>query len=360
MPCAHEVACLRCASRLGLCPICRTQVGSVLKVFTADAAVRERAAREHAGMNEGPPSGALPHPDLEGDAPPPPPPPEEPVGAAGAPAADEMTPAPADVPSGEMVCPVADNESPPPLPQQLCLRCATRAANCVFLPCSHKVWCTECAAELPPTCCICDTGITQSAPALPTEERRARWHAPLRPHALVALDSTTARRRMSAPPTRLIAATRPCAARRSSNVPQATLTFVADLLEARLCGASIAVSRAGARCWRRGTRICLAVFGRSPHSVVVARRGARSPAHGPVGHMGAHISTRHRYAANDRTHMLRVRAVGRPSRPGACSVSRMYRLVVQILWSTRAQRLATGTFSEIRYFVCGTHAGRHG
>ena len=42
-------------------------------------------------------------------------------------------------------------------------RCAERPANCVFLPCSHKVWCTECTAlEQLATCPICSTGITQS------------------------------------------------------------------------------------------------------------------------------------------------------------------------------------------------------
>ena len=46
--------------------------------------------------------------------------------------------------------------------EMLCLRCAKLPPNCVFLPCAHKVWCVECAAELPPTCPICNTGISQS------------------------------------------------------------------------------------------------------------------------------------------------------------------------------------------------------
>ena len=44
-----------------------------------------------------------------------------------------------------------------------CLRCAERPANCVFLPCSHKVWCTECSEQQQQaTCPICSTGITQT------------------------------------------------------------------------------------------------------------------------------------------------------------------------------------------------------
>ena len=146
MPCAHEVACQRCASRLALCPICRTAVGSTLKIYAADPTS----------------SGTLPLPQ-------PPQPLQQPVaddaptaeagsqeaaengdgGAAPAPAA-EGPPAPAPVPR------------PGTMAAMMCLRCAANPPNCVFLPCSHKVWCTDCAAELPSTCPICNIGITQS------------------------------------------------------------------------------------------------------------------------------------------------------------------------------------------------------
>lgn len=98
MPCAHEVACMRCAQRLNTCPVCRATVSTTLRTLAADS-------------------------------------------------------------------PGASTKEEPPSPSrhaQSCLRCAASYANCVFLPCSHKVWCTECAAVLPEQCPVCDCAVTQS------------------------------------------------------------------------------------------------------------------------------------------------------------------------------------------------------
>ena len=46
--------------------------------------------------------------------------------------------------------------------EMLCLRCGKLPPNCWFVPCAPKVWCVDCAAELPPACPICNTGISQS------------------------------------------------------------------------------------------------------------------------------------------------------------------------------------------------------
>ena len=122
MPCAHEVACLRCAQRLGLCPVCRTPVSATLRTRSA--------ADGLPGTPLGTPARQLP------------PVAEDETAADGAPAAA----APDSRFKG-----------------MGCLRCAERPANCVFLPCSHKVWCTECSEQQQQaTCPICSTGITQT------------------------------------------------------------------------------------------------------------------------------------------------------------------------------------------------------
>ena len=151
MPCAHEIACLRCASRLGMCPICRRPVDSTLKVVPAEVPSAERALLSPvADADEGSRGASADEP--AGEASPRPPAPstdEEAAGPAAAPAAGGAEEAPEKPPK-------------PALPAMLCLRCAAAPPNCLFLPCSHKVWCNDCAAQLPPTCPICNTGITQS------------------------------------------------------------------------------------------------------------------------------------------------------------------------------------------------------
>ncbi len=124
MPCAHEIACARCAQRLSHCPICRQRVETTL-----------RAARR---------------PDENLPAATEPPRAEHQLDAASADASLE---------EGEAAPP---KPSTAPLPAHLCLRCGGRSANCLFLPCSHKVWCIECAAELPSVCPVCSKAITQS------------------------------------------------------------------------------------------------------------------------------------------------------------------------------------------------------
>ena len=103
MPCAHEVACMRCAQRLGMCPICRAPVSTTLRTLPANF----------------PASGSS----------------------------------------------LGKDEDPPPSParhMQQCLNCQAQYANCVFLPCSHKVWCADCATELPDKCPVCESAVTQS------------------------------------------------------------------------------------------------------------------------------------------------------------------------------------------------------
>ena len=174
MPCAHEVACKRCASRLGLCPICRTAVGSTLRIYPADPTSS---------------GGTLPQPQPMQPMPPPVAESEQAAAAAaiaataaatttaaaaaaqpGAPAAAAPSAAAegddSHLQQGAEQPASAPAAAAPPKPgsmaAMLCLRCASNPPNCVFLPCSHKVWCTDCAAQLPPTCPICNTGITQS------------------------------------------------------------------------------------------------------------------------------------------------------------------------------------------------------
>ena len=119
MPCAHEVACLRCAQRLGLCPVCRTPVSATLRTRSA--------ADGLPGTPVGTPARQLP------------------------PVAEDETAAPAAAAPDSRFKGMG------------CLRCAERPANCVFLPCSHKVWCTECSEQQQQaTCPICSTGITQT------------------------------------------------------------------------------------------------------------------------------------------------------------------------------------------------------
>ncbi len=77
-----------------------------------------------------------------------------------------------------------DSSVSPAVANAQCRECGLRAANCLFLPCSHKVgavplsqpqtqrpdaccacvqvWCVECAADLPAACVVCGAGITQS------------------------------------------------------------------------------------------------------------------------------------------------------------------------------------------------------
>ena len=47
MPCAHEVACLRCARRLHLCPVCRTAVDATMKIHVASQEQLLEAALEN-------------------------------------------------------------------------------------------------------------------------------------------------------------------------------------------------------------------------------------------------------------------------------------------------------------------------
>jgi len=182
MPCAHEVACLRCASRLGTCPICRTAVCSTLRVFSAATADRERAARALRESRERESresrvtySGALPPPEnasirssASAIAPAPDPSAPDDALAAAAPPAGGGAPAAAlaTTEPQEMSDPVADGDgdgvagiaaagagregaaregapsaaakpqttSGAPLPAMLCLRCAMRPPNCVPAP----------------------------------------------------------------------------------------------------------------------------------------------------------------------------------------------------------------------------------
>jgi hypothetical protein len=156
MPCAHEVACQRCASRLGLCPICRTVVGSTLPLRVLDAADRERALQV-ALRGSGFTAPAVGAPPSSGTLPPP------------VPAESEAAADPGGVPTDTAALEegAAGGGAPQPEPKpamapMLCLRCAKNPPNCVFLPCSHKVWCNECAEQLPPACPICDTGVCNS------------------------------------------------------------------------------------------------------------------------------------------------------------------------------------------------------
>ena len=203
MPCAHEVACLRCASRLGLCPVCRTAVSSILKVSAPDVAERERALLQQLALAqecespEREPALPSPHTDTQQQHEQPRPPSggeavttaESPVAMAAAEAAAGAA-ADCEAAGAEAVRDVPLKPKAE-LPTMLCLRCAKTPPNCVFLPCSHKVWCTECAAQvsarerahgassllqplsssrvcacvaraqLPPVCPICNTGIQQ-------------------------------------------------------------------------------------------------------------------------------------------------------------------------------------------------------
>jgi hypothetical protein len=162
MPCAHEVACLRCAQRVGLCPICRTAVDSVMRIALptdAQLAAAVRDARTSEGLASAEalvdPLPALPA-ALIPTALPTAPPPDAEEGGAAADAPADATPETAAF-GAEGMHPKAGT-----MAQMLCLRCAAEPPNCVFLPCSHKVWCTGCAAQLPAQCPICNTGITQS------------------------------------------------------------------------------------------------------------------------------------------------------------------------------------------------------
>ena len=178
MPCAHEIACQRCASRLVLCPVCRMPVGSTLKIAAADFEERERAAAL-ANANAAAAAQQLQEPEQqqqqqleqqqqqdaeggglqqaeEGSAGP------AGDGAAGSDDAEDEGCDGADAAAPGEAKPAAASKASSGMAAMLCLRCAANPPNCVFLPCSHKVWCTECAAQLPPTCPICNTGITQS------------------------------------------------------------------------------------------------------------------------------------------------------------------------------------------------------
>ncbi len=141
MPCAHEVACHRCASRLADCPICRNPVASTLKIISADEEQMARA-RAIAGARVDAATRSPPCSDAE-------------LPNVAAAEAGDAEAAPATA-SGEVGVVAVDKPgvAPAPLPTMLCLRCAASPANCIFLPCSHKVWCTGCAAQVracPPT-----------------------------------------------------------------------------------------------------------------------------------------------------------------------------------------------------------------
>ena len=162
MPCAHEIACQRCASRLVLCPVCRMAVGSTLKIAAADYAPAAQQPELPHGSPQPPhqPSLAIAagggmEQAEEGSAGP------AADGTAASENGDEGTAGAGAVALGEAK-PAEAGKSSSGMAAMLCLRCAANPPNCVFLPCSHKVWCTECAAKLPPACPICNTGITQS------------------------------------------------------------------------------------------------------------------------------------------------------------------------------------------------------
>ena len=145
MPCAHEVACSQCARRLQLCPICRMAVDVTLKVHVADAVQVAQAARDRVALtapldlhgvsqaSDSEPAGDLadanhegPHPDL-----------------------GERCSADDAQSSSSSPNPLAPATGKPQgMAPMLCLRCATNPPNCVFLPCAHKIWCTECASQV--------------------------------------------------------------------------------------------------------------------------------------------------------------------------------------------------------------------
>ena len=86
-----------------------------------------------------------------------------PGGAAAADATDAANAAQAaTADAGDDEAPEKPAKAESGLPEQLCLRCAAAPPNALFLPCSHKVWCVDCAQMLPSRCPICDTGVTQS------------------------------------------------------------------------------------------------------------------------------------------------------------------------------------------------------
>eukprot|EP00322_Chrysochromulina_rotalis_P011442 CAMPEP_0115844872 /NCGR_PEP_ID=MMETSP0287-20121206/9052_1 /TAXON_ID=412157 /ORGANISM="Chrysochromulina rotalis, Strain UIO044" /LENGTH=236 /DNA_ID=CAMNT_0003298611 /DNA_START=236 /DNA_END=946 /DNA_ORIENTATION=- len=173
MPCAHEVACARCARRLQLCPVCRTAVDATMKIQgptqeqLLDAALER--ARGQPGSGEMPPgagarddvAGCVHAGSVERPA-------DTSALGSGVPARNmELRPIAADdddVAANTQPGAAVVGDPAAAKPQQcemLCLRCAMQPPNCVFLPCAHKVWCTECAEALPPACPICNTGIAQ-------------------------------------------------------------------------------------------------------------------------------------------------------------------------------------------------------
>ena len=153
MPCAHEVACGRCAQMLRACPICRRPV---------DTTLRARLTGLEEGSDEG--SAGTDGEKGAGDE------------SAATPGAD--TPAAAEVGAKETPVAAAKDATPK---ERLCRKCGLRAANCLFLPCSHKVWCVECAADLPPACVVCGAGPTPPHP-------RARARTQPDAHSSVPLD----------------------------------------------------------------------------------------------------------------------------------------------------------------------------
>jgi hypothetical protein len=136
MPCAHEVACHRCASRLILCPVCRQNVGSTLRVFAAGAQDQAAAAQqrqqqqEHA--QEAEEQDAHPGEALERSG-------EAGVRLDNVVAADEEAARGAHPTDGADACAEAGaGGKGSGVATMLCLRCAAKPPNCIFLPCSHS------------------------------------------------------------------------------------------------------------------------------------------------------------------------------------------------------------------------------
>ena len=134
MPCAHEIACAKCAQRLTHCPICRQPVDTTLKT----------ARRPEESLSAVPNDQVRMRADIATN--------------------DDEFDEPRD---GSLAPDAATNSSAPStahLRNHICLRCGKNTANCLFLPCSHKVWCVECvkSADLPGQCVACGAAITQS------------------------------------------------------------------------------------------------------------------------------------------------------------------------------------------------------
>jgi len=183
MPCAHEVACMRCSQHLRVCPVCRTAVESTMKIQMASqdmvlAAALERSREEGLALDvlagtDAEMSSVVEDSHWRSTA--------EHEHARGGKASAEASAAEAaaaeatdteqqqpSVAGAEQATAAAEAEvatgaaAAAKSVEMLCLRCGKLPPNCLFVPCAHKVWCVDCAAELPPACPICNTGISQS------------------------------------------------------------------------------------------------------------------------------------------------------------------------------------------------------